>query len=122
MALVAVAEIADIGRFPDSHRLCAYAGIVPSVHSSGDTTYLGRITKRGSVHLRRAAIACVQGHRKAQPDSDLSRFYDRMQEKGGTSKAMVVTAAKLLRIIYCILKEKRDYIPDMGRGGSGPGE
>ena len=85
-ALVAVAEIADIGRFPDSHRLCAYAGIVPSVHSSGDTTYLGRITKRGSAHLRRAAIACVQGHRKAQPDSDLSRFYDRIQEKGAPQR------------------------------------
>ena len=35
-ALVISAEIGDISRFPDSHKLCAYAGIVPSVSNSAD--------------------------------------------------------------------------------------
>ena len=33
-ALVLSSEIDKIDRFPDSHKLCAYAGIVPSVRNS----------------------------------------------------------------------------------------
>ncbi len=35
-SLVIAAEIADINRFNDSHKLCAYAGVVPSVRNSAD--------------------------------------------------------------------------------------
>ena len=51
-ALLIVSEIGDINRFPDSHHLCSYAGLIPSTHSSGGITYHGRITKRGSKYLR----------------------------------------------------------------------
>jgi transposase len=41
-ALLIVSEIGDINRFPDSHHLCSYAGlIIPSTHSSGGITYHG---------------------------------------------------------------------------------
>ena len=33
-ALLIVSEIGDINRFPDSHHLCSYAGLIPSTHSS----------------------------------------------------------------------------------------
>ena len=51
-ALVIASEIADIERFNDSHKLCAYAGVVPSVRNSADTIHHGSITKRGSMTLR----------------------------------------------------------------------
>jgi transposase len=34
-ALLLVAEIGDVNRFPDSEKLCSYAGLVPSVRRSG---------------------------------------------------------------------------------------
>ena len=51
-ALLIVSEIGDINRFSDSYRLCSYAGLIPSTHSSGGIiTYHGSITKRGSKYL-----------------------------------------------------------------------
>ncbi len=35
-SLVIASEITDINRFNDSHKLCAYAGVVPSVRNSAD--------------------------------------------------------------------------------------
>jgi len=49
--LVAV-EIADIGRFEEVGKFHAYAGVVPSTHSSGDVSYHGRIIKAGNRWLR----------------------------------------------------------------------
>jgi len=56
-ALTIAAEIDGIGRFADSHKLCVYAGIVPSVLNSADTVHHGRMTKRGSPMMRWLASA-----------------------------------------------------------------
>jgi transposase len=40
-ALLMVSEIGDINRFPDSHYLCSYAGLMPSTHSSGGIHIMG---------------------------------------------------------------------------------
>ena len=117
-ALLILAEIGDISRFPDSAHLCSYAGLVPSTHSSGNTTYHGHITKRGSEHLRTAMVACVQSHRIGHPDGNISSFYTRIAAKHGNSKAMVATAAKLLKVVYWVLTERREYIRDIPKRGS----
>src|ERR1700722_13421673 len=41
LASVAAAEIDQIGRFASAEKLCAYAGLVPTTHSSGGKTYNG---------------------------------------------------------------------------------
>ena len=51
-ALVILAEIGDVNRFPDEKKIFSYAGLVPSVHKSGDKVYYGHITKQGSKYLR----------------------------------------------------------------------
>mgnify|MGYP000424447629 CR=1 FL=1 len=51
-ALLIISEIGDINRFPTYGHLLSYGGLVPSVHSSGGRTRLGRITKEGSKWLR----------------------------------------------------------------------
>ncbi len=54
-ALLLIAEISEIQRFPNPKKLCAYAGLVPNVYQSGQTRRLGHITKdechEGSVQL-----------------------------------------------------------------------
>lgn len=67
LALLIVAEIGDITRFPRAKSLCAYAGIVPSVHSSGQTHYTASITKQGSKWLRWALTEALTIFRGSPP-------------------------------------------------------
>ena len=45
-ALVIIAEIENINRFLDEKKIFSYAGLIPSVHKSGDKAYYGHITKQ----------------------------------------------------------------------------
>lgn len=108
-ALLIVSEVGDINRFPDSHHLCSYAGLIPSTHSSGGITYHGSITKRGSKYLRWIMLECVHVHIRTNKNSNISQFYTRLAKTKGNSKAAVAAASKLLRIVYCVMKEKRKY-------------
>lgn len=55
-ATTIVSEIGDIGRFQTPRQLMAYAGLVPSEHSSGGRVRRGCITKCGNAHLRRVLV------------------------------------------------------------------
>ena len=108
-ALLIISEIGDISRFPDSSHLVSYAGLVSSTHSSGGTTYHGRITKTGSSYLRWILNQCTWVHVRNQPEGSIAAFYDRLRKKKGHSKATVAASAKLLKVVYWVLKEKRPY-------------
>ena len=56
--LVAV-EIEDIRRFEDVGKLHAYAGVIPSTHSSDDRSWHGKIIKGGNCWLGWAAVEAV---------------------------------------------------------------
>ena len=44
-ALIIYSEIEDCSRFSNEEKAFSYAGLVPRVHQSGNTSYYGRITK-----------------------------------------------------------------------------
>ena len=108
-ALLLVSEIGDVSRFPDSAHLVSYAGLASSTHSSGGSTYHGRITKAGSPYLRWALNQCVRAHIRGEPEGSVAEFYDRLRRKKGHAKAVVAASAKLLKIVYWVLNEKRSY-------------
>jgi transposase len=45
-ALLILSEIGDVSRFHHENNIVSYAGLAPSVHSSGGKTYHGHITKQ----------------------------------------------------------------------------
>jgi transposase len=108
-ALLLISEVGDVGRFPDSAHLVSYAGLASSTHSSGGTTYHGRITKTGSPYLRWVLNQCTWVHIRNEPEGSIAAFYERLRRKKGHSKANVAASAKLLKIVYWVLKEKRPY-------------
>ena len=108
-ALLISSEIVDIQRFPDSHHLSSYAGLTPSIHSSGGVTYNGSMTRSGSKYLRWILVECVHSHIRTEKESNLTKFYMQLAKRRGGSKPSVASASKLLRIIYSMLKEKRSY-------------
>jgi len=108
-ALLLVSEIGDVDRFPDSAHLVSYAGLASSTRSSGGSTYHGRIMKAGSPYLRWVLNQCTWVHVRNRPEGGVAMFYARLSKKKGRSKAMVAASAKLLKIVYWVLKEKRSY-------------
>lgn len=108
--LVAV-EIADIRRFPRPADLHSYAGVIPSTHASGSRTFHGHITKQGSVWLRWAVVEAV--YPAIRRDWVLLALYKRLARRKGANVAKIAVARRLLTIIYRVLSEKRDYIPEL---------
>jgi len=108
--LVAV-EIGDIGRFESAAHLQAYAGVIPSTHSSGGRTHHGSITKEGNPWLRWAVLEAV--FPATQTSLEIRGLYNRLARRKNPNIAKVAVARRLLAIIYRVLKEKREYIKDM---------
>ncbi len=108
LAVLVAVEIADLNRFADAAHLHAYAGVIPSTHSSGDKTHHGKIVRAGNRWLRWAAVEAVWPAIRA--DFDLRRFYERLARNKGANKAKVATARRLLTIIFKVWTEGRNYI------------
>src|SRR2546423_12924594 len=51
-AMTLVSEIGDINRFPTARKLCAWAGLTPSVRNSDNKVRHGHITKAGPAAVR----------------------------------------------------------------------
>lgn len=106
-ALVIVGEVGDFHRFPSKKHLASYAGLVPSVRQSGSEIHTGHITKRGPSLLRWILVVCANvAVRVAGP---LRRLYLKLKDRKGHGKAIVAVAHKLLRIIYAMMVEGKEY-------------
>lgn len=106
-ALLIKSEIGSVGRFPDGEKLCSYAGIVPSVSSTGGYRRYGSITKEGSRWLRWVLVECVHVH--VRYDTSITRAYHAIAQSKGKRVATVAAARRLLMCCYSILKNRRPY-------------
>jgi transposase len=110
LATLISTEIDGIDRFNSSSKLCSYAGLVPSTHSSGGKTYHGRITSEGNRWLRwgliEAAVPASYG------DSEIRRQLDDLRKIKSGNVAKTIMARRLLKIVYHVLKERRAYVPN----------
>lgn len=100
-------EIGDISRFRESKKLCAYAGLVPSVYASGQKVIYGGITKRGNNHLRWALVEAA--HPAIMSNTFLKREYERIRERKGVKIARVAIARKLLEWVYRVWKSGKTF-------------
>jgi transposase len=97
IALLLVAEIGELSRFPTAKHLVSYLGLAPSLYASGERRWTGQITKQGSSLLR---WALVQAAHTAARSPRFVGFYERQRERHGTAKAAVALARKLATISY----------------------
>lgn len=108
-----IAEIGDIHRFQSQASLAKFAGLVWSQHQSGDyeaeDTHL---IKSGNRFLRYYLLEAANSMRRC--DSEFRRYYDlKVKEvsKFQHKRALALTARKLVRLIFRLLKDNRLYIP-----------
>jgi transposase len=103
LAAVFVAEIGDVGRFPDASRLVSWAGLTPRHRESDTTVHRGPITKQGSGLVRWAAIEAAQKMPASAGWLVSSRA--RIAERRGRNIATVAVARKLLTLVYYGLRD-----------------
>lgn len=111
-AVVLVAEICPVDRFPNVDKLCSYAGLVPTNYQSGDVSYQGRIKRQCSGMLKSILIEAAWAHRRMDKRSDVSKKGRRVARRRGKGKGNVAAAHKLLRIVYAVLKRGTPYTPE----------
>ena len=111
IAATIFAEIGDINQFEHSKKLVAFAGIDPSVFSSGKfTASSNKITKRGSKRLRRALYLAVQCGLRRTTNRRIKEYYDRKRSEGKPYKVAIIACAnKLLHLIFALLTRGEEY-------------
>jgi transposase len=113
-ALVLLAAIGDITRFPSAKQLVGYAGLGASVHASGQTYQTGHITKQGRKEMRAALVEAAWMAVEHHPY--WKEQFERLATRIGKKKAIVAIARKLLVIIWHVLsKQEADRYADQER-------
>lgn len=107
-ALLIACEIDDIRRFRNKDKLASYAGLIPSVHSSADKTFYGKIVSHGNRYLRWALIEAVWP--AIRKDLHLRLVYQKINQRKNANVAKVAVARRLSTIVYRVLSENRSYI------------
>jgi transposase len=105
-AVTLVAELGDPGRFDSPRQLMAFAGLVPSEHSSGGREVRGRITKTGNAHVRWVTVeAAWHCRRKPHLSQELARR-QRGQSEAVTTIAWTAQARLHERYVHLVVKGK----------------
>ena len=111
-----IAEICDIHRFRSQASVAKFAGLVWTQHQSGDFEAQHRkLIKSGNRFLRYYLLEAANSVRRC--DSEFRRYYDlkfkevnQFQHK----RALALTARKLVRLVFRLLKDNRLYKPPEG--------
>jgi transposase len=107
-ALVMLAEIGDITRFPSARKLASWAGLTPTVRGSDLTVRHGHISKQGSAWLRWVMNQAAQ---TAKRSPEFAATYPGIAKRRGKKIATIAIARKLLTRAYHLLAETQATDP-----------
>jgi len=108
-AMVIVSEIGDVKRFPNSKKLCSYAGLVPRTMQSGNHVYHGRILKECNQNLKWILVQCIHSHIRFCKDSLITRLYYRVMKRKSKNKATIAASRKMLTCIWHMLTRGEEF-------------
>lgn len=105
-------EIGDVKRFPSAEHLASYAGLTPTVFSSGGKAHMGPTSRSANHFLRwayvEAASATIRQKNK-HVFTHVGRLYERIKKQKCSAKAKVAVARHLAEASYWILTRKQFY-------------
>lgn len=111
-----IAEIGNIHRFDSQASVAKFAGLVWTQHQSGEfEAEHSRMIKSGNRYLRYYLLEAANSVRRC--DSEFRRYYDLKYHevnKYQHKRALALTARKLVRLVFRLLKDNRLYIPPDG--------
>ena len=103
IAMLIIAEVGEVERFPSARHLCAWAGLTPTVRSSDGKARLGHISRLGSSTLRWALVEAAQHTQRG--GGPLRQSFERIAKRRGRQVAKVAIARKLLTLCYYGLRD-----------------
>jgi len=106
-AFAILAQIGDIHRFASPKKLASFAGLVPSLHQTGNHSFNGHITKAGSPVLRWLLVEAARTAVRFDPH--WQAIYNRLKAQRGANIAAVAVARKLLVVIWHLLHNHSTY-------------
>lgn len=112
-----IAEIGDIKRFNNHNALAKYSGLTWNKYQSGE--FEAEDTRRmltGNKYLRYYLIQAADSVRKRDPE--YREFYQKKYDevpKHQHKRALVLTARKLVRLVYSLLSTRQLYTPSERR-------
>jgi transposase len=108
-----IAEVGDINRFDGQAGLAKYAGFAWTQHQSGMfETQHTRLIKSGNRFLK--YYLCETANSLVRCDTEYKRYYDlkyKEVNKYQHNRALALTARKLVRLVFRLLKDNRLYRP-----------
>lgn len=104
-----LAELPDVKLIRAAKSAAAYTGLAPSEYSSGKSIHRRtRLSKRGSVRLRRALYMPALTAARCNPA--IKALYDRLVARGRSRMAAIGAAMrKLIMIAYGVLKSRKEF-------------
>ena len=106
-----IAEIGDVNRFQSQASVAKFAGLVWTQHQSGEFEAQDRkLIKSGNRFLRYYLLEAANSVRRC--DSEFRRYYDlkfKEVNKHQHKRALALTARKLVRLVFRLLKDDRLY-------------
>lgn len=110
LAAVLSAEIDGIARFSRPAKLCCYAGLVPTTHSSGGKTAHGRMLPYSNRWLKWAFVEAAWVAVGCSPY--FGTLYRRHRARGKKANtAITIIARRMCSIAWQLLHDERDFTP-----------
>ena len=108
-----IAEVGNINRFDGQASLAKYAGLAWTQHQSGQFEAQNtRLIKSGNRFLKYYLVEAANS--LVRCDTEYRRYYDlkfKEVNKYQHKRALALTARKLVRLVFRLLKDNRLYIP-----------
>jgi transposase len=108
-----LAEIGDVRNFPDDDALAQYAGLTWPASDSGDShAEETPLARTGNAYLRYYLTEAANSVRRH--DAKFAAYYSKKLSevtKHQHHRALVLTARKLLRLVFALLRDDRAYDP-----------
>jgi len=112
LSAVMALEIGDIRRFQTAGQLASYAGLTPSVHSSGGHTRMGPVRRDVNRTLKWTFVEAanlIAMQQRRWPARHTVRLYRRVKERKNHQKAVVAVARHLAEAAWHILTDNKGY-------------
>src|SRR5258706_5489210 len=106
-AITILTELGNMKRFRNCDHLCSYVGLVPTLHSSDVTEYIGNLTPRGNTYVLPILIECTWA--AVGKDPALMNAYHQLCKRMKGQDAIIRIARKLLRRIRHVLMYETPY-------------
>ncbi len=119
-ALAYKTAIDDPTRFQHSADVGPHFGLTPRRYESGETDYVGKISKCGDALVRSLLFeAAMTLLHRVKAASSLKRWARALARKAGPRKAAVALARRLAVIMHRMWLDGTDFNPDLVRVAAG---